>query len=105
MATREPPVELYYDPDKLHPDAPRLHVRRNGGDWELRDDAGEVLSSHPTQADAINAALVRSRRRFSEILVRGHTGCAEWVMNQDPKWLKLARAVSRDMARRRQEED
>ena len=105
MATREPPVELYYDPAKLDPDAPRLRVIRNGGGWELRADDGELLSTHPTQADAVDAALGRSKRRFSEILVRGSTGRAEWVMNQDPNWLKLARAIDRDLQRRREGAD
>ena len=100
MATREPPVELFYSPDDLDPEAPRLRVTRNGEGWELRDDGGTLLSKHSTQVDAIDAALERSTLRFSEILVRGSTGRAEWVVNQDPRWLKLTRALDRDLERR-----
>lgn len=89
MGTREPSVELFYDPADLDPAAPRLHVRKNGSAWELRDDGG-LLSAHATQSEAVNAALACSKRRFSEILVRGSTGRAEWVMKQDPRWLALA---------------
>lgn len=103
MATREPPLERYYDPAALDPDAPRLHVRRNGVGWELRDVAGGLLSAHPTQDDAIDAALCLSKRRFSEILVRGPTGRAEWAVNQDPAWLELTRAIDRDLKARWEE--
>ena len=101
MATRGPPVELFYDPAELDPHAPRLYVRRNGSGWELRDDSGELLGTHPTQDKAVDAALRRSRARFSEILVRGSTGRAEWVVSQNAEWLKLTRAIDRDLARRR----
>jgi hypothetical protein len=104
MTTRKPSVERYYDPADLDPAAPRLHVRKNGVGWELRDAEGELLTAHSTQDDAIDAALALSKQRFSEILVRGSTGRAEWVVNQDPKWLKLTRAIDRDLARRREEE-
>lgn len=101
MATREPPVELFYDPAELDPDAPRLYVLWNGSGWELRDDSGGLLGTHLTQDKAVDAALRRSRARFSEILVRGSTGRAEWVVSQNPEWLKLTRAIDRDLARRR----
>jgi hypothetical protein len=78
MATREPPVELFYDPDDLHPTAPRLRVTRNSVGWELRDEGGVLLGTHPTQDDAIDAGLERSRLRFSEILARGSNGRIEW---------------------------
>jgi hypothetical protein len=94
MATRESSIDLYYDPEDLDPDAPRLRVTRNGKGWELRAGEGDLLSKHPSQAEAIDAALERSKARFSEILVRGSTGRAEWVVNQDPKWLKLTRALN-----------
>ena len=87
---REPPVELFYDPADLDPTAPRLRVTRNGVGWELRDDAGMLLSTHPTQDDAIDAALDRSRSRFSEILARGSTGRIEWRISQDPELLRAA---------------
>lgn len=103
MATREPPVELFYSPADLDPQAPRLRVTRNGEGWELRADEGDLLSKHPSQAEAIDAALERSKARFSEILVRGSTGRAEWVVNQNPNWLELARALDRDLERRRTE--
>lgn len=97
MATREPPVELFYDPDDLHPTAPRLRVTRNGVGWELRDDAGVLLSTHPAQMDAIEAGLERSAARFSEILVRGTNGRGEWVVDQDPvrmeTWRMLDQAI------------
>lgn len=103
MATREPPVELFYDPADLDPTAPRLRVSKNGKGWELRDDDGLLLSAHPSQSDAIAVALEQSQRRFSEILVRGSNGRAEWRFNQNPEWLTLARELDRDMERRRME--
>jgi hypothetical protein len=93
MATREAPVERLYLPEDLAPGAPRLHVMRNGAGWELRDDAGLVLSKHPTQGDAVDAALERSRVRFSEILVRGSTGRVEWLVGQDPLTQELSRIL------------
>lgn len=102
MATREPPVELFYSPEDLDPRAPRLRVTRNGEGWELRSDEGLLLSKHPSQEGAIDAALERSSLRFSEILVRGSTGRAEWVVNQNPEWLKLTRALDQDLKRRRE---
>jgi hypothetical protein len=93
MATREPPIELFYDPADLDPEAPRLRVSRNGEGWELRGDDGVLLSKHPTQGDAIDAALERSGVRFSEILVRGSTGRAEWLVGQDPLTQDLSRIL------------
>jgi hypothetical protein len=84
MATREPPVELFYDPAELRPGAPRLYVWRNEAAWELQDEAGTVLSVHPDQSAAVAAALGRSRQAFSEILVRGTTGEMEWHLEQPP---------------------
>ena len=99
MAKREPSVELFYDPAELDPAAPRLHIRKHGGTWELRDDRGVLLSTHPSQGRAVDAALRRSRARFSEILVRGSNGRAEWAVNQDPKWLKLGKQMEKVVAR------
>lgn len=82
MATHEPSVERLYDPEELRPGAPRLYVWRNDNDWQLLDEEGTVLSIHPSQADAIDAALVRSRVRYTEILVRGSTGRVEWLVHQ-----------------------
>jgi hypothetical protein len=93
MAKREPAVELFYDPEELDADAPRLRVTRNGEGWELRGDDGMLLSKHPSQSNAIDAALERSKLRFSEILVRGSTGRAEWVVGQDALTQDLARVL------------
>jgi hypothetical protein len=92
MATREPPVELFYDPDDLHPTAPRLYVWRNAEVWRLEDEAGTLLSIHPTQDAAIDAALDLSTLCFSEILARGSNGRIEWRIDQDPELLRAARA-------------
>lgn len=89
MATREPPVELFYDPAELTPDAPRLYVRRNGTSWRLLDQNGDLLSTHPTQSDAIGAARCISKERFSEILVRGATDALEWRLDQDPEIVEI----------------
>jgi hypothetical protein len=89
MATREPPVELFYDLENLRPGAPRLYVWRNDNEWELLDQDGVVLSTHPSQNYAIDAARERSRAQFSEILVRGSTGRVEWRLDQDPGIAKI----------------
>ena len=103
MATREPPVELFYDPADLDPKAPRLYVWRNGNTWELQDEAGAVLSTHPTQDDAIDAALERSRVCFSEILVRGSTGRMEWLVDQNPELLRIIDSLQRRWERNQAE--
>lgn len=96
MATREPPVELFYDPEDLHPDAPRLRISKRDGVWELRDDQGAMLSSHPRLPDAIDTAVVRSEKRFSEILVVAANGQFEWSVQHNPDWLEVARIVNQD---------
>jgi hypothetical protein len=93
MATHDPPVELFYDPAALDPAAPRLRVSRNGAGWELRDDAGGLLSRHATQVEAIDAALERSKACFSEILVRNSSGETEWHVAQDELTQELSRLV------------
>lgn len=103
MATREPPVELFDDPDELDPTAPRLRVTRNGVGWELRDDAGVLLGTHPTEDDAVEAALERWKLRFSEILVRSSTGRAEWRMDQDPELLRAIEFLQRRWEKRQRE--
>lgn len=85
MATREPPVELFYDPQELTPGAPRLYVRRNGTSWRLLDENGTLLSAHSSQSEAIGAARRLSKKRFAEILVRGSTDDLEWRLDQDPE--------------------
>jgi Uncharacterized protein conserved in bacteria (DUF2188) len=99
MATRTPPVELFYDPADLDPDAPRLYVLRTDDAWELQDEEGAILSTHPTQRDAIDAGLARSAVEFCEILVRGSTGDLEMRLDQDPDLLRI---TSRFRERRRQ---
>ena len=94
MATREPPIELYYDPADLDPDAPRLHVSKRGGVWELRDGGGTRLSSHAKLPAAIDAALERSNVRFSEIIVRGANGGIEWSVHHNPECVEIARALN-----------
>lgn len=103
MAKREPPVTLYYDPADLDPEAPRLRVTRNGVGWELRDEAGTLLGTHPTQSAAIDAGLERSKARFSEILVRGSTGRAEWVVDQDPELLRAVAFLHKRWEKRQRE--
>jgi hypothetical protein len=98
MATREPPVELFYDPADLDPDAPRLHIRKNGNGWELRDDDGALLGEHAQLPEAIDAALERSSARFSEILVQGARGGIEWSVHQNPGLVELARVLARERA-------
>lgn len=93
MATHAPPIERFYDPAELDPAAPRLRVMRNGAGWELQEDGGMLVSIHPSQGDAIDAALERSKVRFSEILVRNSTGRTEWRVAQDALTQALARWI------------
>lgn len=94
MATREPPVELYYEPADLDPEAPRLYIGKNGSGWELRDDGGELLSGHAQLPDAIDAALERSKVRFSEILVRGASSSIEWSVSRNPEMVGLEQVLN-----------
>lgn len=94
MAKRNPPLELYYDPADLDPDAPRLHIRKNGVGWELRDDGGQLLSAHAQLPEAIDTALERSTIRFSEILVRGAVSPIEWSVSRNSEMVELARVLN-----------
>lgn len=94
---REPPVELYYDPEKLDPCAPRLRVSKEGGTWELRDGEGVLLSRHASLPEALDAALGRAKVCFSEIIVRGSGGRMEWSVSQNPDFVELARALNRPL--------
>lgn len=94
MATRKPPVELFYDPEDLDSAAPRLRIGKKAGRWQLRDEQGALLSSHALLPDAIDAALERSKARFSEILVRTASGHFEWSVRHNPDWTELARLVN-----------
>jgi hypothetical protein len=105
MATREPPVELFYDPEDLDPDAPRLYIRKDGGAWELRDGAGELLGAHVSLPEALDAAEARSRVRFHEILVRGAVSHMEWSVRQNPEMVELARALNGTTAVHREAAD
>jgi hypothetical protein len=105
MTTREPPVELFYDPEDLDPQAPRLRISKCAGMWELRDDYGAMLSSHSRLPDAIDAALERSEKCFSEILVMAGSGRFEWSVQHNPDWLALARAVNRPVLSEREAAD
>ena len=95
MATRKASVELFYDPEDLDPGAPRLRIAKKRGVWELRDEQGVLLSKHPRLPDALDAALERSEKCFSEILVMAGSGRFEWSVQHNPDWLALARAVNR----------
>lgn len=99
MATRDPPVELFYDPADLDPSAPRLYVRKENGAWALWDGTGVLLGRHSTLPDALDDALARSGERFSEILVRTATGTQEWSVAHNPELEWLARAVARERER------
>ena len=95
MATREPPVELFYDPADLEPDAPRLRIGKRNGYWELRDEKEALLSCHASLPDALDAAVERSNVCFSEILVREATGRQEWSYHHNPDWMELIRLLVR----------
>jgi hypothetical protein len=105
MAKRKAPVELFYDPEDLEPGAPRLRIAKQRGVWDLRDDHGVLLSSHPRLPDAIDAALERSGKCFSEILVMAGSGRFEWSVQHNPDWLALARAVNRPVLSEREAAD
>jgi hypothetical protein len=98
-------VDQFYDPADLDPDAPRLHIGKTNGCWELRDEEGTVLSCYPSLPDAIDAGLERSQARFSEILFRGSTGREEWSVHHNPEWVELARALNRTDASMREAAD
>ncbi|HEX2079506.1 MAG TPA: hypothetical protein VHG08_17395 [Longimicrobium sp.] len=95
MAKREPPVELFYDPEELDLQAPRMRIGKSNGRWELRDHDGALLSSHAILPDAIDAALERSEACFSEILLRGADGRQEWSVHHNPEWIELIRLLVR----------
>lgn len=102
---RERPIELYYDPEDLDADAPRLRISKCAGVWELRDDQGALLSGHARLPGAIDDALARSEERFSEILVMAASGRFEWSVQHNPEWLELARAVNRPVVLEREAAD
>lgn len=98
MAKRKPSLELYYDPADLDPEAPRLHIRKDEGVWELRDADDALLSRSMLLPDVLDAALERSNARFSEIIVQGAGGGIEWSVHQNPECVELARVLARDRA-------
>jgi hypothetical protein len=93
MAKSELPVERFYNPEDLAPQAPRLRIGKHNGRWEVREDEGALLSSHAILPDAIDAALERSEACFSEILVRGADGRQEWSVHHNPEWMELIRLL------------
>lgn len=105
MATREPPVELYYDPADLDPEAPRLYISKNGSGWELRDGEGALLSGHAILPEALDAAEARSNVRFSEVIVRGASGRVEWSVRQNPECVEIARVLSQGVGLQREAAD
>lgn len=105
MTTREAPIERFYDPAALDPGAPRLRVRKDGGAWELWDDAGGLVSRHPTLSVALDAAEACSRRCYSEILVRSASGRHEWSYHHNPEWMALARVLNHALAPEREAAD
>lgn len=102
---RRKPLELYYDPADLDPAAPRLHIRKVDGAWELRDDAGVLLARYARLPGALDDALARSATRFSEILVRAASGKFEWSVRHNPDWEWLARFLNETDAREREAAD
>ncbi|HEY0019015.1 MAG TPA: hypothetical protein VGC13_22125 [Longimicrobium sp.] len=105
VAGRERPIDLYYDPEELDADAPRLRISKCAGVWELRDDQGALLGSHARLPAAIDHALARSAKRFSEILVMSATGRFEWSVKHNPEFVELARAVNRPVGSEREAAD
>ena len=98
-------VDLFYDPAELASDAPRLHIRKDGGLWNLRDADGSLLSSHVKLPDAIDAAEERSRVCFCEILVRGAISPIEWSVRLNPGMAELARVLNQPAAVEREAAD
>ena len=94
MTKRRRPPELGYDPAGLVPNVPTLYVARNGQVWELRRD-GVLLSTHPTRLKALDVAYEHSGRSFCNILAEGSTGRLVVEMDQDPRWLAIARELDR----------
>lgn len=104
MARRKP-LEFYYDPAELDPDAPRLHIRKHDGVWELRDDADVLLAAYARLPGALDDALARSATQFSEILVRAADGAFEWSVRHNPDWEWLARFMNEVTAGEREAAD
>jgi hypothetical protein len=102
---RERPIDLFYDPEELNADAPRLRISKCAGIWELRDDQGALLSSHARLPDAIDDALARSAECYSEILVMAATGRFEWSVKHNPEFVVLARAVNQPVELQREAAD
>ncbi|HEU4884649.1 MAG TPA: hypothetical protein VFT45_20505 [Longimicrobium sp.] len=102
---RQRPIELYYDPEELATDAPRLRISKCAGVWEVRDDEGVLLGSHARLPAAIDDALARSAKSFSEILVMAATGRFEWSVQHNPEFVELARAVNRPVESEREAAD
>ncbi len=50
-----------------------FHVVRLGKGWSVKSD-GRVLSSHDTQENAANSAVIRAKRVKSEVVIHGRDG-------------------------------
>ena len=105
MATRKPALELFYDPTELDSAAPRLHVRKENGVWNLYDGEGVLLCRHSKLPAALDDALARSSTRFSEILVEAAGGRFEWSVHHNPDMEWLARFLNDADAREREAAD
>jgi hypothetical protein len=54
-------LQLTFEPHEVDGRAPKLHVRSENGEWEIRSVAG-ALSTHPAQEEALAAARSRPPR-------------------------------------------
>ena len=50
-----------------------FHVVRLGEGWHVKSD-NRVLSSHNTQENAINSAIIIAKRTKSEVVIHGRDG-------------------------------
>lgn len=91
------PVELFYDPADLDPDAPRLRVDKREGKWELRGEDGTLVSTHAYLADALYAAVERSAASSAEILFRDASGRQEFSYRLNPDIVELSRLLRRSV--------
>jgi hypothetical protein len=66
-------LRLTFDPDEVDVRAPKLHVRGENGEWVIRSVTG-VLSTHPTQEDALAAARSRVPECGAEIFFESRSG-------------------------------
>lgn len=65
--------QLTFDPGDVDHGAPKLHIRREADEWEVRSAAG-VLSTHPTQEEALAAARSRVPECGAEVFFESRSG-------------------------------